>query len=82
MFYYIFFRDGHFVKKEWADIRTGDFIHLSCDEIIPADILLISSSDPQGICHIETSNLDGETNLKQRHVIAGVDYGVSYSIVM
>ena len=67
--------------KEWSDIRPGDFIHLSCDEIIPADILLLSSSDPQGICHIETSNLDGETNLKQRHVVSGIDYGVSYYLL-
>lgn len=30
---------------------------------------LPSISEPQGMCYIETSNLDGETNLKIRQVI-------------
>lgn len=49
----------------------GDFIRLSCNEIIPADMVLLFSTDPDGICHIETSGLDGESNLKQRQVVRG-----------
>ena len=49
----------------------GDFIQMHCNEIVPADILLLFSSDPSGICHLETANLDGETNLKQRRVVKG-----------
>ena len=36
---------------------------------IKADILLLQSSDANDLCFIETSNLDGETNLKQKRVI-------------
>lgn len=32
-------------------------------------ILSLHNSEPQGMCYIETSNLDGETNLKIRQVI-------------
>lgn len=35
-------------------------------EMIPADLMLISSSLENGICYIETSSLDGEKNLKVR----------------
>ncbi|XP_025085934.1 probable phospholipid-transporting ATPase VA isoform X2 [Pomacea canaliculata] len=64
--------EERYVKVEWKNVYPGDFVHLSCNEIIPADILLLRSSDPGGICHVETSNLDGENNLKQRQAVTGV----------
>ncbi|XP_010788514.1 probable phospholipid-transporting ATPase VD isoform X2 [Notothenia coriiceps] len=33
-------------------------------------MLLLYSSDQRGVCYIETANLDGETNLKQRQVVS------------
>jgi len=34
-----------------------------------ADIVLISTSDENGLCFIETAELDGETNLKVRQAL-------------
>ncbi|CAN0402856.1 unnamed protein product, partial [Laminaria digitata] len=50
----------------WMDVRVGDLIEIHNRENIPADIVMLSCSDPKGTCFVMTSNLDGETNLKPR----------------
>ncbi|KAF9187758.1 hypothetical protein BGZ50_001764 [Haplosporangium sp. Z 11] len=50
----------------WQDVKVGDIVYLKNDDPIPADIVILSTSEPDGLCFIETKNLDGETNLKIR----------------
>uniref|UniRef100_A0A8C8SQE3 Phospholipid-transporting ATPase n=1 Tax=Pelusios castaneus TaxID=367368 RepID=A0A8C8SQE3_9SAUR len=70
-------QEKKYIDQCWKDVNVGDFIRLSCNEIIPADMVLLYSTDPDGICHIETASLDGETNLKQRQVVKGYTEQVS-----
>ncbi|GIX82492.1 probable phospholipid-transporting ATPase VA [Caerostris extrusa] len=58
--------ERRYVKTLWKHVHVGDIVHLSCNEVIPADILLLKCSDDQGLCYLETASLDGETNLKQK----------------
>jgi len=61
-------QNGQFIVGRWKDIRVGNIIKIDENEYFPADILLLHSSGKKGICFIETKNLDGETNLKQKQV--------------
>ncbi|CAH7683988.1 expressed protein, partial [Phakopsora pachyrhizi] len=53
----------------WKKVEVGDIILLREDEAIPADLVVLSTSDSDGQCFVETKNLDGETNLKPRRSI-------------
>ncbi len=57
---------ARFKRDHWKNVSVGDFVRLYNDEEIPADIVVLSTSDSDGACYVETKNLDGETNLKVR----------------
>ena len=53
----------------WKKLEVGDIVLLRDNEQVPADIVILSTSDPDGLCYLETKNLDGETNLKPRKAV-------------
>eukprot|EP00794_Sanderia_malayensis_P007449 gene7449-8271_t len=58
-----------YINEKWENITVGDIIKLSSDDNVPADILLLNSSEDSGICYVSTASLDGETNLKQKQSV-------------
>ncbi|PKU70294.1 Putative phospholipid-transporting ATPase 7 [Dendrobium catenatum] len=61
--------DGNFCYKKWHKIFVGDVVKVEKDHFFPADLLLLSSSYEDGICYVETMNLDGESNLKVKRAL-------------
>ena len=52
------------MKTTWDGVRVSDVVRVHKNEPIPADLVLLDCESAEGICFVETANLDGETNLK------------------
>ncbi|KAL0581270.1 phospholipid transporting ATPase [Marasmius crinis-equi] len=53
----------------WKKVEVGDIVLLRDNEQVPADVVILATSDQDGMCYLETKNLDGETNLKPRRAV-------------
>ena len=66
-------KNWRFQRIVWQEVRVGDMVRIYSKEnesFFPSDILLLQSSTNQGLCNIETANLDGETNLKIKQAVS------------
>ena len=48
----------------WMNLKVGQVIKVLRDQLVPADLIVLKAY--QNECYVETANLDGETNLKQK----------------
>ena len=63
---------GEFVHTRWEDLKVGQVARLENQHEVPADMILLHTAEPRGTCYVETSNIDGETNIKVRFVATAV----------
>ena len=51
---------------KWIDIKPGKLVKVEKDTEFPADMFILKSSKDSGIAFVDTLNLDGESNLKEK----------------
>ena len=66
------YRNGTWAKIAWKELKVGELCKVKRGQAFPADLVLVWSPEPEGMCYIETANLDGETNLKIRKSAGGL----------
>lgn len=64
-------------RSKWASVKVGDILKVKDREHLPADIVLVASSNEDGLAYIETKQLDGESNLKVKVVPQAVSAAFS-----
>lgn len=66
----VYRRNQGFRPTPWRDVVVGDVVKVLRGEEFPADLVFLAAQhdDPElcGMCHVQTAQLDGETNLKLR----------------
>lgn len=53
-----------------SSLRVGDLVRLEKNQRVPADMVLLHTSDASGTCFIRTDQLDGETDWKLRVAVS------------
>jgi len=59
-------KEQSFQETKWSQVKTGQVIKVTKDQDFPSDILLLKADKKEGIVFVDTMQLDGETNLKER----------------
>ena len=61
--------NDHKTTIMWQELAVGNVVLIQKGDELPADVIILASSEQQGSCFVNTVELDGETNLKIRSAI-------------
>ena len=58
-----------FQEVFWKDVKVGDIIKVGENKWVPADLIVLATSDKDGQGYVSTATLDGEQTLKPKQSI-------------
>ena len=58
-----------FEEVFWKDVKVGDIIKVGENKWVPADLIVLATSDKDGQGYVSTATLDGEQTLKPKQSI-------------
>ena len=61
-------KKNKFINKKWEEVKLGDIIKIKKNEIICCDMIILETSESNGICLVEPKNINGESNLYMKHI--------------
>ncbi|UKK01787.2 cation transporting ATPase [Theileria orientalis] len=67
---FCYFSERGYVDVASEKIKLGQLLMLKQGERVPADILLLKTSEPNGASFVRTDQLDGETDWKLKRAVA------------
>jgi P-type E1-E2 ATPase len=59
--------------EQTQNLKVGDIIRLTDDQMIPADCIILQTDSPNADCFVQTGSLDGERNLKPKQGIKTIN---------
>ncbi|CAL1137706.1 unnamed protein product [Cladocopium goreaui] len=69
-----------FRSIKWSEVQVGNFVKLTRDQPVPADLLLVFST-PGGAAFVDTAQLDGESSLKPKQAVDETQHMIRNSSV-
>lgn len=61
---------GSWAPIFWKEVKPGDVLKVLRGETFPSDLVCLTSTLDDGVCYVETVQLDGETNTKVKRAMA------------
>lgn len=62
----LLWKENKWTPEEWKNLKAGQVVMVREEEEFPADLVILTSSEENADCKIQTANLDGERNLKTK----------------
>ena len=64
----IVLQGGQWVAVPWKQARVGHIVRVEKGQEFPADMIILATSEEEGLAYVETSNLDGYATVQGAEV--------------